>query len=308
MTNQTSLPQLAGDLYLTDGGLELHLIYDKGLELPHFAAYPLLAAKEGLDLLADYYTAFIRGAAERNVGLIVETPTWRANHDWGQLLGHDGVTLDRLNQRAVEWLRSLTKDLGCPAVVSGCMGPRGDGYQPGNALSPEEAQEYHTSQLTSFARARADQASAMTLTGSAEALGIALAARRLELPVVISFTVETDGRLPSGETLVEAVSAVEKGSENYPAYYMVNCAHPTHLAPALSGEIGVLSRMRVVKPNASRKSHTELETSASIDRGDPEDLARHCVELKKTLPQLNVFGGCCGTGVRHFLEMAGHLK
>ena len=302
----TILPQIEGGLFLTDGGIETHIIYEKGIELPYFAAYLLLLEETGQRALREYISSFLEAARKAQVGLILETPTWRASSDWGEKLGHDAQELARVNKLAVHTLReqAMAHSPDRPVVISGCMGPRGDGYQAGVLMTRQQAQEYHQSQLNALVEGGADQVSAMTLTYSEEAVGFCLAARRAEVPLVISFTVETDGRLPSGESLADVVQKVDEASQGYPAYYMVNCAYPTHMECALSPGGAWLERLGGIKPNASSKSHQELNNSAQIDHGDPEDLAQRCAELRLKLPRLNVFGGCCGTQLRHFEQMA----
>lgn len=301
-----TLPQLQGGLFLTDGGIETHMIFEKGIELPYFAAYLLLLDEVGQRALKQYVRSFLEAAQRAQVGLILETPTWRASADWGEKLGHDSQELARINTLAVQTLRRQAEShsLEGSVVISGCMGPRGDGYQAGVLMTAEEASDYHQGQLDALVGGGADQVSAMTLTYSEEAIGFCRAAQKADIPLVLSFTVETDGRLPSGESLAEAVQRVDQDSHRYPAYYMVNCAYPTHMESALSPGGAWLERLGGIKPNASSKSHEELNDSQQIDHGDPEDLARRCAELRRRLPRLNVFGGCCGTQVRHFEKMA----
>ena len=300
------LPQLKGGLFLTDGGIETHMIFEKGIDLPYFAAYLLLLDEIGRKALKEYLGSFVEAAQKAQVGLILETPTWRASSDWGEKLGHDSQELARINKLAVRTLREQaeSQSLDHPVVISGCMGPRGDGYQAGVLMAPEEAQDYHQGQVEALVEGGADHVSAMTLTYSDEAIGFCRAAQKAGIPLVLSFTVETDGRLPSGESLAEAVQRVDQESDRYPAYYMVNCAYPTHMESALSPDGPWLERLGGIKPNASSKSHEELNDSLQIDHGDPEDLARRCAQLRRKLPRLKVFGGCCGTQVGHFEQMA----
>jgi S-methylmethionine-dependent homocysteine/selenocysteine methylase len=301
------LPQLRGDLFLTDGGIETTLIFHRGLDLPEFAAFPLLEDAEGLEALRAYYEPYLRLAGEHGSGFVLESPTWRASPRWGQALGYDEARLDELNRRAIglmEVLRAEHARAGGDIVISGCIGPHDDGYDPAVTLSAQEAQAYHATQIGTFADAGADLVTAMTITYAEEAIGMTRAAGDSGLPAAISFTVETDGRLPSGQTLGDAIVQVDRGADPPPAYYMVNCAHPTHFEGVLEPGAPWLQRIRGLRANASTKSHAELDEAADLDAGDPADLAARYAGLRDRLPALTVLGGCCGTDDRHIAEIA----
>ena len=300
----TSLPQLSGTPLVTDGGMETDLIFHHGVDLPHFAAFPLVETPAGRDQLTRYYDGYAAVAAGAGAGLLLEAPTWRASPDWGALLGYDAAGLARVNGAAVEFLRGLREryagSLGDrDALVAGMVGPRSDGYQPGEAMSADEAQEYHGPQIRAFAAAGADMVSALTLTSAGEATGIVRAARDAGLPVAISFTVETDGTLADGGTLAGAIGTVDAAAA--PDYFGVNCSHPGHIAPALSApdSDGWRERIAGVRYNASTRSHAELDESDELDEGDPAALAAAHRKLAPLLPRLSVLGGCCGTDARH---------
>jgi S-methylmethionine-dependent homocysteine/selenocysteine methylase len=299
-----NLPQLDGDVFITDGGMETTLIFHDGLELPHFASFVLLKDEEGREKLRRYFRPYVEIARARGVGILLDTPTWRANADWGDRLGYSAEALADVNRRGVAVLEELRAETGALIVISGCIGPRGDGYQADERMSADEAEPYHAAQVATFADTAADLISALTITYADEAIGIVRAAERVGMPVVISFTVETDGRLPSGESLQGAVEAVDDATSGAAAYFMINCAHPTHFARVLEGSGGWLDRIRGVRANASTKSHAELDESTELDSGDPEDLARRYAELRSRLPKLNVVGGCCGTDHRHIGEIS----
>ena len=300
--HRDALPQLEHPLFLTDGGLETTLIFHDGHDLPHFAAYDLLTRDGGEDALRRYFEPYVHIALARGVGIVLDTPTWRANPDWAALLGHSGEELEALNRRGVELLLQLRDDHeteSTPIVVSGCVGPRGDGYVVEESMSAEAAASYHGAQIRTFAEAGADLVSALTMTYADEAVGIVRAARAAALPVVISFTVETDGRLPSGQPLGEAIDEVDAASDEAAAYFMVNCAHPSHFYEVLEPGSRWTGRIRGVRANASRMSHAELDEAEELDMGDPEELAHEYLALRERLPSLAVLGGCCGTDHRH---------
>lgn len=298
----TSLPQLDGGLFLSDGGLETTLVFLEGVALPHFAAFVLLRDPAGRERLRAYYQPYLElAAATPGAGFVLETPTWRANRDWGRLLGYDQAALAQANVEAARLVRELRDEwrprLPGPVVVSGIIGPRGDGYVADAPSSVADAAHYHRPQAAALKDGGVDMLAAVTMTTSAEAAGIARAAGSVGLPVSISFTVETDGRLPSGETLREAIEAVD--ADTRPAYFAVNCAHPTHFAACLAEGGGWTARIRGLRANASTRSHAELDAATELDIGDPLDLGDQYRRLRASLPALNVLGGCCGTDHRH---------
>jgi S-methylmethionine-dependent homocysteine/selenocysteine methylase len=304
---RSALPQLGGDLFLTDGGIETTLIFHDGLALPDFAAYDLLRRPAGEAALQNYFRAYAALAKRFGVGLILESATWRASRDWAERLGHTPRELADLNRAAIRQLEGIRAEFQTTktrTVISGCLGPRGDGYNPTNLMSDEGAEAYHAEQVRIFADSAADLVTAITLNYVDEAIGITRAARRVGMPAVISFTVETDGRLPTGETLQAAIERVDTATAAYPAYYMINCAHPTHFEGVLDEKQPWVQRLRGLRANASRQSHAELNESPTLDTGDPVELGREYAVLKRRLPRLNVMGGCCGTDHRHVEQIA----
>jgi S-methylmethionine-dependent homocysteine/selenocysteine methylase len=289
-------------LFVTDGGIETELIFHDGIDLPCFAAFPLLDHADRRARLRRYFDGYLDIARKHGAGFVIETPTWRANPDWAGQLGYSTRQLDDVNRSAVvlaEEVRAAAMADGITAVVSGCIGPRGDGYDPGTAMTPEEAERYHAVQIGTFADTSADQVSAITITNVEEAIGIVRAASAARIPSAISFTVETDGRLPTGQTLREAIEHVDAATNGGAAYFMVNCAHPTHFSSALEGEGPWRQRLAGVRANASAKSHAELDEATELDEGDPEELGAQIAALQDRLPAVRILGGCCGTDARH---------
>jgi S-methylmethionine-dependent homocysteine/selenocysteine methylase len=302
-----ALPQLEGDFFLTDGGIETTLIFLEGLELPDFAAFDLLKDAKGEAALRKYFRTYAEIAARFGVGLILESATWRASPDWAARLGYTPEALAAANQRAILLLEEMRSEFETDArklVISGCLGPRGDGYSPSAMMTEQEAEAYHSGQIESFAKTAADMVSAITMNYTEEAVGIARAAQRAAMPVAVAFTVETDGRLPTGEALGAAIERVDAATSSYPCYFMINCAHPTHFEHVLAAGEPWLERIRGVRANASRMSHAELNESTELDSGDPAELAMQYAQLKRRLPKLNVMGGCCGTDHRHIEQIA----
>ncbi len=293
-------------LFLTDGGLETVLVFERGLDLPLFATFPMVETAEGRATYEAYLRPYLAIAADAGAGFVLGTLTWRASHGWGRRLGWAPERVDAANRASVQQVVELRDGLDHPApvVVSGSVGPAGDAYAPDRAVAVEEAHEYHDRQIAVLAAAGVDVVTATTITHVDEAIGIARAAADHDVACVVSFTVETDGRLPSGDALLAAIVATDAATGAGPAHYMVNCAHPTHLAGALDPDDPVTSRIRGIRANASTRSHAELDGAHEIDGGDPDDLGRRLGELHRTHPSLVVLGGCCGTDERHLAAIA----
>ncbi len=288
---------------LTDAGLETVLVFDEGIELPQFAAFPLVDSDEGRAALRRYYEPFLALAQDRSVPLVLSAPTWRANSDWGRLLGYEGQDLADVNKRGVAFMESLRDQSLQPderdnVEIEGSIGPRGDAYRPSLVMDAAEAERYHAVQVSTLADAGCGQATALTLTYPEEAIGIARAASATGLRIRIGFTVETDGRLPNGDSIEDAILAVDHATDSAVESFMINCAHPTHFAEALP-EGDARGRIGGLRANASRLSHAELDEAEELDSGDPDDLAARYLDLRRDLPALELVGGCCGTDIRH---------
>ena len=307
MRHRHRLPQLdAARPFLTDGGLETTLIFHRGLDLPCFAAFDLLKDEAGRAELRDYFAAYVALARDRGVGFVLDTATWRASPDWARQLGYSLDDLDAANRAAValaQEIRAAGDAEGTPIVINGVVGPRGDGYDPGELMSPGEAQAYHARQVATFAGGAVDMVTAVTMTHADEAIGIARAARAHGLPTVISFTLETDGRLPDGQSLRAAIERVDAESGGSVAYFMINCAHPSHFADVLAQDGAWRERIGGLRANASAKSHAELDEADELDEGDPATLGAEHGALRPYLGAVSVLGGCCGTDRRHVEEI-----
>ena len=299
------IPRLGGTPFLTDAGLETCMVFKNGLDLPSFAAFVLLDDPHGRDCLSAYYRGFVQLAAKHGTGLMLDSPSWRANPDWGEAVGYDRAALAAVHKRGIEFIAGQRAASGIAeqVVLNAVIGPRGDGYRADAMMSAAEAEAYHAWQIGEAAAAGAEMASAITMTYVGEAQGIAAAASAAGLPCVISFTVETNGRLPSGMALAEAVRQTDDATHGAVAYYMVNCAHPSHFAGVL-GDSGLANRIGGIRANASRMSHAELDEAEVLDEGNPTELASDYRALLDQLPHLCVVGGCCGTEHRHVAAIA----
>lgn len=297
--HRNDLPQIR-EVLLTDGGLETTLAFDRGIDLPDFAAFPLLGDEAGRAALLDYFASYVDIARRVGSGIVLETPTWRANLDWGARLGFGDTALDAVNRDAVALLEEVRE--GSPDVtiiISGNVGPRGDGYVPGELMTAAEAEEYHRPQVDTFADTAADLTTLLTANYVDEAVGFAQAGHSVDLPVVVSFTVETDGTLPSGASLGDAIHEVDDATAGSPVFYGINCAHPDHFTDVLAGGGDWVERVGLLRANASRMSHAELDEAEELDSGDPQELAAAYASLRVDHPDLKVIGGCCGTDHRH---------
>ena len=295
-----TLPLHSNTLYLSDGGLETWMVFHEQIALRDFAAFEMLLNRSGRDALRTYYRRYARIAEQCGRGFVFESPTWRASQDWGDRLGYDPGKIVEINRKAIGELLALRNEFpDLPALISGCVGPRGDGYSPAAKLTAYEAQAYHMPQIAALATAGAQVISAITMTHVGEAIGIVRAATALGLPCVISFTAGTDGHLPDGTAISAAIWAVDAATGNAPAHYMLNCAHPSHFEHSLEAEADWLGRIGGIKANASRLSHAELDCATVLDDGDPEELAESYCRLQRLLPNLRVVSGCCGTDHRH---------
>jgi S-methylmethionine-dependent homocysteine/selenocysteine methylase len=300
MNYRTDLPQLSDDLFLTDGGIETTLIFHRGIDLAEFAAFDLFKDDEGTEELRRYYRPYLDLAKQNGAGFVLESPTWRASPRWAAEIGYSPEELDGMNRKAIALMAELRdeyEDGVSSIVISGNVGPQDDGYDPRQKLSAEDAAGYHSTQIGTFADTEADMVTALTMTYADEAIGITRAAQDAGIPAAISFTLETDGQLPSGQPLSEAIEETDAATGGGPAYYMVNCAHPTHFESVLGGSW--TTRIRGLRANASTKSHAELDEATDLDDGDPGDLGDRYAALRGQLPALNVLGGCCGTDDRH---------
>lgn len=301
-TYRDHLPQTSEKIFITDGGLETTLIFHHGYDLPAFAAFDILSLEEGYQVLWDYFKEYVQLARDKRLGFILESPTWRASRDWGRRIGYDSKALEKMNRLSVALLADIrqryeTED--SPMVISGCIGPRSDGYTVAERMTAARAKAYHREQIDTFSRTEVDLVTAFTINYAEEAIGITHAAQSVGLPVAIGFTVETDGRLPSGQPLGKAIEGVDQATANGPAYYMINCAHPTHFEHTLAVDEPWVKRIRALRANASTKSHAELDEAEQLDAGDPTDLGHRLAHLQTILPHLNILGGCCGTDHRH---------
>ena len=307
---RNALPQLSGDMFLCDAGLETDLIFNHGIEIREFAAHTLLPTRGGRAALTRYFEGFLNLAKERDAGFILDSATWKAHRHWARDLGADATELRAANEESIRYIGELRDRFAHnakPIVLNAIIGPCGDAYRPDVAISTDQAEDYHAEQLGWIADTEADMVTAVTFNQASEAAGLVRAARSVGLPAVVSFTVETDGALPTGQSMADAIAEVDDASDSYPSYFMINCAHPQHFSKILV-DAPWTRRIRGIRANASRKSHAELDEAPALDAGNPAEMAGQYRELEDRMPWLNIFGGCCGTDLRHVTEIAGAVR
>ncbi|WP_417433653.1 homocysteine S-methyltransferase family protein [Kiloniella sp.] len=306
-----ALPQLNGGLFLTDGGIETDLIFNQGIPIKAFAAHTLLPDEKGRAALTDYYTGFLSLAAQMNTGFILDAQTWKAHAHWADDLGETIDEIEAANRASIEYIAELrdtrSRHNRQPIVLNASLGPRGDAYAPDYQISVKEAEDYHEQQVNWLATTAVDMLSAVTFTQSEEAIGAMHAAQKANLPIAVSFTVETNGLLPTGQTLSDAIDQVDRETNGQAVYFMINCAHPDHFPDDFSHsnlkDQNWAKRIRGIHCNASRMSHKELDNCETLDPGNPQELGQQYKEIYSRMPWLNIFGGCCGSDLRHLTEI-----
>lgn len=305
-TYRKNLPQLSGDLFLADAGLETDLIFNHGIEIREFAAHTLLENPAGRQAMAEYFRGFLALANRFTTGFVLDSQTWKAHTHWADSLGASERELRAANRESIEFIAGLRQEFAAnekPIVLNGVVGPCGDAYAPEASVGAKQAEQYFSRQIGWLAETEVDMVTAMTFTQPDEAIGLVRAAAAAGLPAVVSFTVETDGCLPAGQRLEEAIRAVDSATDSAAAYFMVNCAHPDHFFHVLEDTVWS-RRIRGLRCNASRLSHAELDQCEVLDDGNPAELASSYRNVAKRMPWLNVFGGCCGSDLRHVTEIA----
>ena len=295
------LPQLAGRLMTSAGGFETWMQYVDGFTLRHFCGFELLNDPRDVTCLRDYHRKVVEAAVANGFGVINEGLHYRASKDWGDLIGLSRAGLEEINLRGIDVYRDFAKEYASPATpmtVSGAIGPKGDADNVGRVPDAAEAEDCHADQIAPMRKAGVDQVTAMTFSGVEEAIGFTRAARALGVPVVVSFFVARGGRLKGGETIAEAIARVDAATDRGPAYFMINCTHPTEFAPGLT-EGDWTARLGGFMPNAVAAETLDLCKLGHLEDGDPEELGGQMAELAERFPHVNVWGGCCGTDGRH---------
>lgn len=305
---------LSGAKFLTEGGAQTALIYKHGRDLPEFSTHFMLYKTDDKKLLTSLRHKFIEKAIQHNVNLILDTETWRASANWLDKIGTDQHVRDTLHEEAVAFTKSNVQHFestcaagskSCKAIAGATIGPAQDAYSAEQNVDLGAMRQYHSAQIAEFKRLGIGVAFAYTFNNVTEACAIAMEAKNVDLPVVISFTVNSMGKLAEGESIQQAVEHIDNLTNNSVLFFMLNCVHPAHIRTFLQDSQGEwLQRIRGVRGNASMKSHDELDGATEIDEGDPVKFAHDLVSLQDILPNMIVFGGCCGTDEAHCEQVA----
>jgi S-methylmethionine-dependent homocysteine/selenocysteine methylase len=287
-------------------------MYKYGYELPHFAMFPLLDNPRAVAELRGMYDRYLDTAARHGFGVVMGGLDYRASPDWAALLGYRGEALAEMQLRSIDFLRDVSRPYHgqVPAILyAGIVGPRGDAYELNQTITASEAEDYHSEQLATLARADVDLVEAMTFNSIDEVIGLARAARSVGLALSVSFTLDNSTqRLVSGPSLKEAIETVDaQTGDDRPTFYGINCSHPLEFMPAI--EPGPwFERVRVLRPNAAMMDKISLCTLGHLEVGDPAYLGELMGGLAKQYPHIDMWGGCCGTWETHLDEIARHVQ
>lgn len=272
---------------------EYHISFDE-----HIAMAGLIYESKGLKALSELWNGYIDIARRYGLPFLATTPTRRANKD--------RISLSRYSERIigdnVRFLRNIQKKADINMYVGGLMGCRGDAYTANGALSEEDAYNFHKWTAEHFLKAEVDFLYAGIMPSLPEAAGLAKAASDMNLPYIISFTIQGNGMLIDGTSISDAIQYIDSVTENKPAIYMSNCIHPGILFQALSQPFNqtslVKERFRGIQANTSPLSYVELDNSLELKCSDPETWADEMIRLSE-ISDIKIWGGCCGTNNRH---------
>ncbi len=307
MVANKSFPlQKEGRFYLSEGGTETELMYKYGFELPHFAMFPLLNNPDAVLKMKEMLRSYLDVAAKHKICALMGGLDYRASPDWGKLLGYSPDGLAEANLQSIEFLREIAKEYASeiPDILfQGLIGPRGDAYEKNESITENEAEDYHSVQLETLKKADVDLALAITFNNIPESIGVARAAAKIGVSLGISLTLDSSSKLNSGPSLAEAIIAIDEETNQSPEFYLINCSHPLEYEPAIEPG-NWISRVRGVRPNASKMEKIELCQIGHLEEGDPEELGKLCGDLARRYPHMDIWGGCCGTWNSHLDEIA----
>lgn len=312
MSPQAQFPNpYPGELFLTEGGTETEIMYKHGFELPEFAMFPLLENPIAVTAMRDMFRSQLDVAAEFAMSMLLTGIDYRASPDWGAKLGYSPHGLAQANIQSIEFLRELAGEYNGQiprTLIGGTIGPRGDAYQLNRTITAAEAEDYHSVQLATLKQAAVDFACAATFNNIPEAVGVARAAKKIGVPLIVSLTVDSSSRLKSGPTVADAIQAIDfEAADAAPISYLLNCSHPVEFEPALTAGPWT-SRLHGFRPNASKMEKLALCKLGHLEEGDPVELGRLMGGLARRYPHMNVWGGCCGTGDTHLRAIARNVR
>lgn len=307
MTDQITFPpQKEGRIYLSEGGVETEILYKYGFELPQFAVFPLLNNPEALSKLKGMYRNYLDVVAKHGMNALIGGLDYRASPDWGDLLGYSPEGLSEANHKSIAFLKEVANEYvsDIPEIlIQGCIGPRGDAYDRSQSITADEAEDYHSIQLTTLKEANVDLALAITFNNIPESIGVARAAEKVGVPIAISLSLDSTSKLNTGPSLKEAITTIDTETDQAPEFYSINCSHPIEYEPAIESG-NWIKRVRGVRPNASKMEKIALCKIGHLEEGDPVELGELCGDLARRYPHMDIWGGCCGTWDIHLDEIA----
>lgn len=311
MNNRRFFPrQQDGRFYLSEGGTETEFMYKHGFELPHFAMFPLLDNPKASAKMKDMFRSYLDVAADHNFCALMGGLDYRASPDWGELLGYSPAGLADANLQSIEFLRDVASEYSSDipeTLIQGLIGPRGDAYARNESITESEAEDYHAVQLETLKKADVDLALAMTFNNIPESVGVARAAAKIGVPLGISLSLDSNSKLNSGPSLADAITTIDKETDQSPEFYLINCSHPLEYEPAIEPGDWV-KRIRGVRPNASKMEKIALCKIGHLEDGDPEELGVLCGDLAQRYPHMDIWGGCCGTWNNHLDQIARNVR
>jgi len=308
-TKQSFPDQQKGRFYLSEGGTETELLYKHGIELPHFAVFPLLENPTAVSTMKQMFRSYLDVVAKHKICALMGGLDYRASPDWGKLLGYSASSLSDANIQSIEFLRDIAKEYRSEIpdiLIQGLIGPRGDAYERNESITENEAEDYHSVQLETLKAANVDLALAITFNNIAESVGIARAAANIGQPLAISLSLDNTSRLNSGPSLAEAITTIDKVTDQTPEFYSINCSHPVEYEPAIEPGDWI-HRVRGVRPNASKMEKLALCQIGHLEDGDPVELGEQCGDLARRYPHMDIWGGCCGTWDSHLDQIAKNI-
>ena len=307
---KTFPPQQEGRFYLSEGGTETELMYKYGFELPQFAMFPLLDNPDAASKMRGMFRRYLDVVAANGMSALMGGLDYRASPDWGELLGYSPEGLAEANLQSIAFLREIANEYtsDIPEIlIQGLIGPRGDAYERNERITENEAEDYHSVQLQTLKNADVDLALALTFNNVPESIGVARAAAKIGVPLGLSLTLDSNSKLHSGTSLAEAITAIDAETNRSPEFYSINCSHPVEFEPAIKSEDWI-SRVRGVRPNASKMEKIALCEIGHLESGDPVELGELCGDLARRYPHMDIWGGCCGTWDTHIEEIAKNVR
>lgn len=310
MADAKSFPsKQEGRFYLSEGGTETELMYKYGFELPEFAMFPLLNNPDAVSKMREMFRSYLEVVAVNGMCALMGGLDYRASPDWGERLGYSPEGLAEANHHALAFLREIADEYTTDIqeiLIQGVIGPRGDAYERNETITENEAEDYHSVQLKTLKEADVDLALAMTFNNIRESIGVARAAAKVGVPLAISFIVNSESKLDTGQSLGEAIATIDAETNHAPEFYSVNCCHPIEYEPAIES-YDWINRVRGVRPNASKRDKIALCQLGHLEDGDPVELGQQCGDLARRYPHMDIWGGCCGTWDNHLNEIAKNI-